>query len=513
MLKNLSVMNLNLFTPALLFSKMVDTLNPTMLLELWTEPVIYILYGSASLLWTRVGRKLLGIPGEYGRLLDVATFFSNTNTLPVSLIKSIAMSSGAAFLFNGPTDTKEQVAARGISYAMIFATMNNILRWSLGMILMGESSSSPSAQQKKSLAPHSINPSPNISYPSSANGSTTTIHNQGQSAVDLGAELLAIPHQSKDTQVINIDERTGLLSHSMGGPSSYRYPSSDDDDNTSVRTSRSDGTFSPMSGDLTMFVPTRTTPTLASRVKGVLRSIASGIKSCLNMPVYAILLAFVVICIPSFHAKFKSADSIFYTLWSTIDMCGDACVPIVLISLGGQLGTVKAKHEKAHSAENEANSSGAVATAGTAAPTTSSELAGQDVNGNGYSAVPMPLVRANTTNNSFVSTSIQNRGVILVMTGRFLFVPTISVCVLSFLRIYLPNAIPLLAEDPVFMLTLLILSATPPAINLITVAQATGKFEDEAALILLWSYLFGIAIMALEFSGFLWLTNVLKSVG
>ncbi|KAJ2276765.1 hypothetical protein EV176_002294, partial [Coemansia sp. RSA 451] len=94
-LKSLSLISVNLLTPALMFSKMTETLDPSLLLELWNEPVFYFVYGGFSLIWSRMGSRLLKLDPEYARLCDVATFFSNTNTLPVSLIKSIALSAGS----------------------------------------------------------------------------------------------------------------------------------------------------------------------------------------------------------------------------------------------------------------------------------------------------------------------------------------------------------------------------------------------------------------------------------
>ncbi|KAJ2691517.1 hypothetical protein GGH99_002360, partial [Coemansia sp. RSA 1285] len=117
--------------------KMTETLDPGLLIELWNEPFFYFIYGGFSLLWSRFWTRTLKIEEDYGRLCHVATFFSNTNTLPVSLIKSIALSAGSQFLLKDANDTPLKVAARGVSYAMIFATLNNILRWSFGVALMG----------------------------------------------------------------------------------------------------------------------------------------------------------------------------------------------------------------------------------------------------------------------------------------------------------------------------------------------------------------------------------------
>ncbi|KAI9503633.1 hypothetical protein BX070DRAFT_182234, partial [Coemansia spiralis] len=316
----LSVMSVNLLTPALLFSKMTETLDPSLLVELWNEPLFYFIYGGFSLLWSRVGCRILKINKEYARLCDVATFFSNTNTLPVSLIKSIALSAGSHFLLKDADDTPLKVAARGVSYAMIFATLNNILRWSFGVALMG------------------------------------------------GMD-------SKNKSAFN---------------------------------------------------------SLCSAVRGA-QKIWNSIQSCITPPVYAITAAFIVIIIEPLHKAFMDQNHVLYTIWSAIDMCGDACVPLILISLGGQLGVI--------------------------------EIAEQSI-----------------------SAAEQRKGIVLVLVGRFVFVPTLAVILLTTLRVMFPALLPIMANDPVYMLTLLILSSTPPAINLITVSQATGKFETEAAQILFYGY-------------------------
>ncbi|KAJ1672819.1 hypothetical protein EV182_006434, partial [Spiromyces aspiralis] len=120
---------------------------------------------------------------------------------------------------------------------------------------------------------------------------------------------------------------------------------------------------------------------------------------------------------------------------------------------------------------------------------------------------PPRLTRQATTT---VENSVQRRGIFLVLVGRFLFVPAVAVCLLTVLRAHFPRLIPLLSEDPVFMLTLLILATTPSAINLTTVAQVTGKFEQESAIILLYSYLLGIPVLSIIFTFYLWLVSTLR---
>ncbi|KAJ2794577.1 hypothetical protein H4R21_005448, partial [Coemansia helicoidea] len=478
-LKSLSLISVNLLTPALMFSKMTETLDPVLLVELWNEPVFYFIYGGLSLAWSRVGSRVLRLPGDYARLCDVATFFSNANTLPVSLIKSIALSSGTQFLLKDANDTPLLVAARGVSYAMIFATLNNILRWSFGVALLGGlGSPTRSAFNSVCVTPR------------------TPAH-QRQRAPRLSGD--SGPHDTDS------DELTPLY---LGDPAQALPPRQ-------------------RSG------PTQLLAALAARA----RALWEAAQPCLSPPVYAIVAAFVVIMIDPLHASFMDPDSPLNTLWRAIDMCGDACVPLILISLGGQLGLMAAEERRPpfaapdcpcpHAGDDELYSDENDNEA-TRAP---SLVRLADQHGRQTSPSPVIILRTDTDaggssvelsrggvagrcpgglcamNDGALAMREQRRGILLVLVGRFVFVPTVAVVLISTLRIVFPTVVPILAADPIYMLTLLVLSGCPPAINLITVSQATGKFETEAAQILFYGYVLGILVLAVEVSGFLWLTS------
>ncbi|KAJ2848696.1 hypothetical protein IWW36_003140 [Coemansia brasiliensis] len=452
---------------------MTETLDPGLLLELWNEPVFYFIYGGFSLLWSRMGSRVLKLNSDYSRLCDVATFFSNTNTLPVSLIKSIALSSGSHFLLKDADDTPLKVAARGVSYAMIFATLNNILRWSFGVALMG--GLSPKSQS----AFNSVNATPRTPAPA---------HNfdrNSQSSEELVPLILGEPAQP-------------LLRHSSA----------------------------------------------LQRMTTKLSSMWADLRTCITPPVYAILAAFIVIIIKPLHETFMNPNTLLYTIWTAIDMCGDACVPLILISLGGQLGMMtreKQQSTPSNGIENGGQQCGVCdqqsdseeSTGITRAP--SSAHLGDVATCQSHqheAAIPSIVVRSATEsgaestiqlhyhcpdhfgilNNNAMTSAEQRKGIVLVLVGRFVFVPTLAIILISTLRIVFPSLLPIMSQDPVYILTLLILSSTPPAINLITVSQATGKFETEAAQILFYGYILGIFVLAIEVSGFLWLTSVLSSI-
>ncbi|KAJ2234434.1 hypothetical protein H4R99_001627 [Coemansia sp. RSA 1722] len=463
---------------------MTETLDPDLLIELWNEPVFYFIYGGFSLLWSRTGSRMLGLNADYARLCDVATFFSNTNTLPVSLIKSIALSAGSQFLLKDQNDTPMKVAARGVSYAMIFATLNNILRWSFGVALMGGIS------PKNKSAFNSVNASPRS--PASAN----TIPSLPESPGLVSADRLSSYSNHDDA-----DELTPLY---LGAPA------------RPLHNSRS--------------FPVRVLRNGASFVHGAWSSVKAGI----TPPVYAILAAFLVILIDPLHEALMNPNSVLYTVWSAIDMCGDACVPLILISLGGQLGMM-ARQTESQTTKTTPASANALHGGTSAATRSPSAVLVADAAPAAGSGIPSIVLRTATDpgsssaatllthpviggslgtldedegdNSQTISVAEQRKGIVMVLVGRFVFVPTMAIALISVLRIFFPHWLPIMVNDPVYILALLILSGTPPAINLITVSQATGKFETEAAQILFYGYVLGIFVLAIEVSGFLWLTS------
>ncbi|KAJ1966092.1 hypothetical protein GGI12_000296 [Dipsacomyces acuminosporus] len=461
---------------------MTETLDPQLLVKLWNEPVFYFIYGGFSLLWSRAGSRLFKLDDEYARLCDVATFFSNTNTLPVSLIKSIALSSGSHFMLKDQNDTPLKVAARGVSYAMIFATLNNILRWSFGIALMGGMS------PKNKSAFNSVNATPRMSLPAAG----------AQRISGLPSTPPLVARDSLCLADSGDDESDGELTPLyLGAPA---HPHHD------------------------QYAAVRFIKVAAKKV----RKGWNSAQQFLTPPVYAILAAFVVILIEPLHDAFMDQDTVLYTIWSAIDMCGDACVPLILISLGGQLGLMAREEKEAKSVQRNTRSFHTLSEHqdfATRVPS-SSELtsAPNASSSNGLrSSVPSIILRTPTEAGSGVqaldadewtaiSPTEQRKGIVLVLAGRFVVVPTLAIILITTLRIVFPRLVPIMAEDPVYILTLLILAGTPPAINLITVSQATGKFETEAAKILFYGYVLGIFVLAVEVSGFLWLTSTLSNL-
>ncbi|KAJ1960111.1 hypothetical protein GGI12_003979 [Dipsacomyces acuminosporus] len=431
-------MSIDLLTPALLFAKMTATLDPQLIFSLWNAPLFYLMFVGFSLLWSRTGSRLFKLDKEYARLCDAGILFFNTNSLPIALIKSIALSAGSEFMLKDQNDTPMKVAARGVSYTMIIATLNNAARWSIGVAMMG-------------------------GVESGTKSTDSAAH-----ATTAGASL---PLHDSDDGEDSTDERTPLF---QGAPvdSLHRQQC------------------------------------VAKRcIESAIAIVSRGWKTVeifFTPPVYAIIVAFIITLIEPLHQAFLDKDTVLYAIWSAIDMCGDACVPMLLISLGGQLGLMALEEKEAKSASIDSPPSQTLNEHQNLTASESSlpelRLAANDLEslGDGQLAVIPPKE--------------QRKGIMLVLIGRFVIVPTLTVALITALRIFFPSLVPILADDPVYILTLLILACMPSAINLITFAQATGKFETEAAQILFYGYVLGIFVLAVEVSGFLWLTSTLSKL-
>ncbi|RKP35046.1 auxin efflux carrier, partial [Dimargaris cristalligena] len=148
--KGLSVLNMNYFTPCLLFSSMVETVTPEVIVELWPMVVFYFVFSALAILICILGCRVFRISPYMHRFAIIALLFSNTNSLPISLLKGIMQSHGASILFQGPDDTPLKASGRAVSYAVIFVVFNNIFRWTVGVRLLA-----PYAEQKEHLTAHS----------------------------------------------------------------------------------------------------------------------------------------------------------------------------------------------------------------------------------------------------------------------------------------------------------------------------------------------------------------------
>ncbi|KAG0307687.1 hypothetical protein BGZ99_001381 [Dissophora globulifera] len=496
-------------TPCLLFTKIASTINWTQFKAFWPIPVFYVLFSAMSWVVAKVGSRILRFSKDEENFVIASVLFSNTNSLPMALIQSLAFSAAGDRLLRDENDTKEDVAARGISYVLFYAIFGNLLRWSYGFTLL--------VPQTKASDEESNLPAPsvqiNIDTPTSSEHPTAHIPVKTSTFVPVSSTHLH--------------------------PSSASHPRSPAVSVKSVAES----------------VLMRAASTAYERVRRVL-----------TPPLVTALMALLIGLVPALHQLFMSPESTVYRfLVRPIESCGASAIPMILLCLGAQV-----VHFASTSPKSPKTSAAAVIKAGkrklkslhphastSTAPTglgiltnNQDDLSSDDEESNAHH---FPDPRDATTRSSvsssatllqygrpsdlaaggqrcptqpathpttgFSGESAENSDdddsdelqpllnsteavdrshrvchwispVSFSLIARMVLVP--AVCLPAI--IFHPETLsPILTMDPTFSLALVLIVAAPTAINLIQMCQIEGFYENEMASVLFWSYcVFGI---------------------
>ncbi|KAF8929262.1 hypothetical protein BGZ52_002423 [Haplosporangium bisporale] len=534
--KSISKVNLYFMTPCLLFTKIASTINWTQFLAFWPIPVFYVFFSSVSWGVAKVGSRLLGYSKDEEKFVIASVLFSNTNSLPMALLQSLAFSAAGSRLLRDENDTKIEVAARGISYILFYAIFGNLVRWSYGFTLLVPKDDPVEDQEEEPVLyqPQPIQPAQsiliNVDGPSSrrSDASTLTIPSIYRSETE---NDVATPkaNNAYPTFIPNLQTDRNSL-HPLSIPSSSNP-------GLSVAHSPSASTRS--------FLYQKTT------------SAFDRVRQVLTPPLLTALMALVIGLVPYLHQLFMSPDSTVYRfLIRPVENCGDAAIPMILLCLGAQVvhfaeqsKTDAQKPEVQKQAKNKKPASyppqglgiytaptdeycdeertstdglapepygKGIATLASNASSSATLLhfSNTDAQGSDHRQGKGSSSSRQTTNRTryndddgsddealpLLPSSVRKDGphyrirwmtpIPFILFSRMVLVPAISLPAI----LYHPESLsPILTMDPTFSLALVLLAAAPTAINMIQICQIKGFFEHEMAAVLFWSYcVFGI---------------------
>ncbi|KAI1362506.1 auxin efflux carrier superfamily [Xylaria arbuscula] len=128
------VANLNMwiFTPCLIFSKLAKQLNPNQLGDLAVIPIIFIVQTVVSYGVSIGVSKLFRLRKRATNFVTAMSVFGNSNSLPISLIISLSQTLKGLSWDRIQGDHEGLVASRGILYLLIFQQLGQMVRWSWG---------------------------------------------------------------------------------------------------------------------------------------------------------------------------------------------------------------------------------------------------------------------------------------------------------------------------------------------------------------------------------------------
>ncbi|KAI0119844.1 auxin efflux carrier [Daldinia grandis] len=130
--KFLANLNVMLFTPCLIFTKLASQLNADKLIDLAVIPFIFIIQTGVSYLVSICVSKAFRFSKRPANFVTAMGVFGNSNSLPISLVISLSQTLKGLHWDRIPGDNDDEVGARGILYLLIFQQLGQLVRWSWG---------------------------------------------------------------------------------------------------------------------------------------------------------------------------------------------------------------------------------------------------------------------------------------------------------------------------------------------------------------------------------------------
>ncbi|KAJ5131346.1 Auxin efflux carrier [Penicillium bovifimosum] len=125
-------LNVTLFTPCLIFTKLGSQLTAEKLTDLAIIPVIFIVQTFVSYFCSFIVSKCCRFKKRQSNFVAAMAVFGNSNSLPISLVVSLSQTLKGLHWDQIPNDNDDEVAARGILYLLIFQQLGQLVRWSWG---------------------------------------------------------------------------------------------------------------------------------------------------------------------------------------------------------------------------------------------------------------------------------------------------------------------------------------------------------------------------------------------
>jgi predicted permease len=122
--------------------------------SLYPIPLYFCLFATTAYLLAQLGtRTVVQVTPSQRNFCIANLMFSNTNSLPIALLQSLAVSSAFVWLRHVPGDDAQSVAARGIGYIVFYSFFGNMVRWSYGHLLLKNDLDSPGEAEEIKVEP------------------------------------------------------------------------------------------------------------------------------------------------------------------------------------------------------------------------------------------------------------------------------------------------------------------------------------------------------------------------
>ncbi|KAG4415086.1 hypothetical protein IFR04_011765 [Cadophora malorum] len=471
-------LNVALFTPCLIFTKLAKQLTAEKLVELAVIPVIFVVQTLVSYLVSVAVSKGFGFKKRPANFVTAMGVFGNSNSLPISLVISLAQTLRGLHWDKIPGDNDDEVAARGILYLLVFQQLGQLVRWSWGYhVLLAPPESYEEAEtsdieggryrDEPELIPGLDGNAPEEYQVLNGNGSSSTVSFESGGRTPVTHAHFANSMDSDDdddtkddtTKKVQPTPTNGnafphIANGNMTSFPSIRTPTPGDDweipDGVrgiipTIKLKSRRGAFhvihriKRVSQKSFGALPTPVQNGLA-KVYSVLGNFFAGLWEFMNPPLWAMLLAIIVASIPNLQRLFfEDGSFIANSVTRAIGQSGGVAVPLILVVLGANLAR---------------------------------------------NTLPKESLDPDSEENQ-----IGTKLMIASLISRMLLPTIIMAPLLALAAKYVPVSI---LDDPIFVIVCFLLTGAPSALQLAQICQINGVYEGVMSKLLFQSYVIWI---------------------
>ncbi|KAI3327347.1 auxin efflux carrier [Xylariaceae sp. AK1471] len=454
-------MNMWLFTPCLIFSKLAKQLNPNQLGDLAVIPIIFIIQTCVSYGVAISVSKLFRFGKRPTNFVTAMSVFGNSNSLPISLVISLSQTLKGLSWDRIQGDHSGLVSSRGILYLLIFQQLGQMVRWSWGFhVLLGKKDQYEEYQDEQteegryrdnSISREDLIPGLD-GHPESSDdenayvpaGRTPIAGTSSASPVDSDDETSTPKKRSA------IRNRNGYDSHN--GPFAVPADSLDDimsfprmrdldepetQDGVKGFIARSNLAFHrafTRTKERVSLLCRRTYSKLPAGLRLSLEKSAKFVSEFMNPPLWAMLFSIFVASIPRLQQIFfENGSFVKNSVTRAVTQSGGVAVPLILVVLGANLAN--------NTKESEAKDS--------------------------------------------EEAKIGTRLLIASLISRMVLPTLIMAPILALIAKYIPVSI---LDDPIFIVVCFLLTGAPSALQLAQICQINEVYEGVMSKILFQSY-------------------------
>ncbi|KZO94250.1 hypothetical protein CALVIDRAFT_501851 [Calocera viscosa TUFC12733] len=512
--KKMNRINVSLFTPCLLFSKVAFYLTPEKLRELWIIPLMFVAVTFVSAAWGWVLSKMFRLRRSQRSFAMAASMFMNSNSLPIALMQSLVIT--VPGLKWGADDNEEGMLGRALTYLVVYSTLGMMLRWSYGVRLLGQADeevdtngdahveAGTSEHPPEPEHPHEHEHEPLLAQDESAFPPSPSeyLHHHAQPTIHTDPFG---PFNPEDT--VTVTSPGGTVTRTFAHPS-HKYRHFADFPSTTTSPSHS-AVVIPGSGedeveeDEWRDPRTLTTPT-TSRWHSFLRRgkrVLHGVNEFMTVPMWASIASLVVACVqPLQHFLDEHARP----FKGSVVNAGNCSIPMTLVVLGAYFYTpaatepepVQRGRENGLAQRQEGGDSEEPSTASTAR--TYSASSGQTMLSGMLQT--FRLRRKGSASSKWAERRAgrereprdparkgERTTVAVAIVSRMILTPAV---LLPFFVLSAKLGAHAVFEDPVFLVSSVLLISSPPALTLAQITQAASgdAFERLISKTIFWSY-------------------------